>query len=157
MRGGVAGEYRNLIILVRLLRCFKDLNHPAPPLLFSPSTLLILPHQFGPLASPPPTPHPPPPFHPELIRNQQQTVRCIKGRDTQHNKPDMNLITPSFAKNVGLASLLTHIYGRRRGCGCLVDSAPDCCTIVPVRFPSPGTPPPLPPPLGKLLQEAQCR
>ncbi len=29
---------------------------------------------------PPPTPPPSPPPHPELIRNQQQTVRCIKGR-----------------------------------------------------------------------------
>jgi hypothetical protein len=34
--------------------------------------------RLSPLASSPPTPPPPP--HPELIRNQQQTVRCLKGR-----------------------------------------------------------------------------
>ncbi len=39
-------------------RCIKELKHPAPSLLFSPSTLLILPLQLGPLASPPPTPPP---------------------------------------------------------------------------------------------------
>jgi hypothetical protein len=52
--------------------------------LLSLSTPLILPLQLGPLASPPLTPqsppsHPPTP-HPEFIRNQHQTVRCIKGR-----------------------------------------------------------------------------
>ncbi len=80
--GGGAGEQRILITLLGLLRCIKELNHPAPPLLFSPSTLLILTLQLGPLASPPPTPHPPPP-RPELIRNQQQTVRCIKDAQPQ--------------------------------------------------------------------------
>ncbi len=35
---------------------------------------------LGPLASPTPTPSLPPPPHPELIRNKQQPVRCIKGR-----------------------------------------------------------------------------
>jgi hypothetical protein len=48
---------------------------PTPlPLLFS--------LQLGPLASPPPTPHLPPPHHPELIRNQQQpewTLRYLLG------------------------------------------------------------------------------
>jgi hypothetical protein len=64
VKGGGAGEQRNLITLLGLLRCIKELNHPAPPLLFSPSTFLILPLQLGPLDSPPPTPHPPP-----LIQN----------------------------------------------------------------------------------------
>jgi hypothetical protein len=50
-----------------------------------PSTPFILHLQLSPLASPPLTPHPhnpppPPTPHPEFIRNQQQTVMCIKGR-----------------------------------------------------------------------------
>ncbi len=44
-------------------------SSPPPPFVFSPSNSVPsrLPHRL-------------PPPHPELIRNQQQTVRCIKGR-----------------------------------------------------------------------------
>ncbi|MFO0005905.1 MAG: hypothetical protein ACK559_32745, partial [bacterium] len=60
----------------------KELNHPAPPLLFSPSTLLTLPLQLDPSL----LPHRLPTLHPELIRNQQQTVRCIKGSSGAERK-----------------------------------------------------------------------
>jgi hypothetical protein len=64
---------------------YRTANAPPPPITLthslSPSTPFILPLQLGPLASPHPTPHlPPTPPHLELIRNQQQSVRCIKGR-----------------------------------------------------------------------------
>jgi hypothetical protein len=71
--GGRAGELRNLITVLGSLRCIKELNHPAPHLLFSPSTLPILPLQ--PSYSPPPTRLPHfsptdfPPFPPPHIQH----------------------------------------------------------------------------------------
>jgi hypothetical protein len=59
-------------------------NAPPPPpitltLRFKPLHPLFSPHPIRPpLFSP--SDYPPPPPHPELIRNQQQSVRCIKGR-----------------------------------------------------------------------------
>ncbi len=58
-------------------------KHPPSPshIGLSPSTPFILPLQLATLASPPSdSPSYPPPPHPELIRNKQQTVMCIKGR-----------------------------------------------------------------------------
>ncbi len=46
-------------------------------LLRPPTLPFYSPPPTWPFASPPPTPH-----HPELIRNQQQTVRCTKGRSS---------------------------------------------------------------------------
>ncbi len=81
--------------LLRLLRRIKVLNHPDPPLLFSPSTPLILPLHTSPLlfspSSPPrfsPTNSPPSPPPPSRIYQKSTAnckvhkgmLRCIKNR-----------------------------------------------------------------------------